>query len=275
MTNGRGASPIDPVQIQNRIFPASSSPSNRVPRCELVFRKPPDPDVQKGSNINGRRYPYGRFGKQLILEHHLGILADMIRKPKRVALYLRVSTNGQSTENQKLELETVAARHGWDVEATYQDAGISGAKGRDKRPGLDRLLKAVARRDIDMIAAWSVDRLGRSLQDLLGVLSELHAKGVDLYLHQQGLDTSTPSGRAMFQMLGVFAEFERAMIQERVRAGLARARQRGKQLGRRRLEQTDASKAARIRAMRAKGVGIRRIASELGVGVGTVIRLTD
>jgi len=215
------------------------------------------------------------FGKHLILEHRLGILADMIRKLKRVALYLRVSTNGQSTENQKLELETAAARHGWDVEATYQDAGISGAKGRDKRPGLDRLLKAVARRDIDMIAAWSVDRLGRSLQDLLGVLSELHAKGVDLYLHQQGLDTSTPSGRAMFQMLGVFAEFERAMIQERVRAGLARARQRGKQLGRRRLEQTDASKAARIRAMRAKGVGIRRIASELGVGVGTVIRLTD
>ena len=260
VTNGRGASPIDPVQIQNRIFPASSSPSNRVPRCELVFRKPPYPDVQKRSNINGRRYPYG---------------ADMIRKPKRVALYLRVSTNGQSTENQKLELETAAARHGWDVEATYQDAGISGAKGRDKRPGLDRLLKAVARRDIDMIAAWSVDRLRRSLQDLLGVLSELHAKGVDLYLHQQGLDTSTPSGRAMFQMLGVFAEFERAMIQERVRAGLARARQRGKQLGRRRLEQTDASKAARIRAMRAKGVGIRRIASELGVGVGTVIRLTD
>src|SRR5215208_5133372 len=92
VTSGRGASPIDPVQIQNRIFPASSSPSNRVPRCELVFRKPPDPDVQKRSNINGRRYPYG-----------LGILADMIRKPKRVALYLRVSTNGQSTENQKLE----------------------------------------------------------------------------------------------------------------------------------------------------------------------------
>jgi DNA invertase Pin-like site-specific DNA recombinase len=131
----------------------------------------------------------------------------------------------------------------------------------------------VARREIDMLAAWSVDRLGRSLQDLLRLLTELHAKGVDLYLHQQGLDTSTPSGRAMYQMMGVFAEFERAMIQERVKAGLARARQDGVQLGRKRLEQTDAKKTARILALRAKGTGIRRIASELGVGVGTVMRL--
>src|SRR4029077_14671175 len=101
-------------------------------------------------------------------------------------------------------------------------AGVSGAKGRDKRPGFDRLMIAVARREIDMVAAWSVDRLGRSLTDLLGFLTDLHAKGVDLFLHQQGLDTSTPSGRAMFQMLGVFAEFERAMIRERVMAGLTR-----------------------------------------------------
>ncbi len=105
----------------------------------------------------------------------------------------------------------------------YEDAGLSGAKGRDQRPGLDALLKAVTRREVDLVAAWSVDRLGRSLTDLLGLLTELHAKGVDLYLHQQGLDTSTPSGRAMFQMMGVFAEFERAMIRERVMAGLARA----------------------------------------------------
>jgi DNA invertase Pin-like site-specific DNA recombinase len=109
--------------------------------------------------------------------------------------------------------------------------GISGAKGRDHRPGLDRLLKGVARREFDMVAAWSVDRLRRSLQHLVGLLGELHAKDVDLYLHQQGLDTSTPSGRAMFQMLGVFAEFERALIQERVRAGLARARAQGQAAG--------------------------------------------
>ncbi len=141
------------------------------------------------------------------------------------------------------------------------------------RPGLDRLLKAVAQREIDMVATWSVDRLGRSLQGLATLLTDLHGKGVGLYLHQQGLDTSTASGRAMFQMMGVFAEFERAMIVERVKAGLARARREGKRLGRRPLEQTDPKKTARILAMRAKGIGIRRIAAELGVGVRTVLRI--
>ena len=119
--------------------------------------------------------------------------------------------------------------------AFYRDHGISGAKGRDKRPGLDKLLQAVARKEFDMVAAWSVDRLGRSLIDLVGILQEFHAKHVDLYLHQQGIDTTTPSGKAMFQMMGVFAEFERSMIHERVMAGLARARAEGNSLvGRRR-----------------------------------------
>jgi DNA invertase Pin-like site-specific DNA recombinase len=122
--------------------------------------------------------------------------------------------------------------------------GISGAKGRDKRPGLDKVLRAVARREIDMVAAWSVDRIGRSLQDLLGFLGELRATGVDLYLHQQGLDTSTPAGKALFQMMGVFAEFERAMIRERGRAGLERAKAQGKKLGRRRND--DPKLAARV-----------------------------
>jgi DNA invertase Pin-like site-specific DNA recombinase len=193
---------------------------------------------------------------------------------KRVALYLRVSTSGQTVANQRQDLEAAASRHGWQVVAAFQDAGISGAKGREKRPGLDKLLKAVARREVDLVAAWSVDRLGRSLQDLLGVLSEIHAKGVDLYLHQQGIDTSTPAGKALFQMLGVFAEFERAMIRERVMAGLARARREGIALGRKPLEETNAAKVKAIRAMRAQGKGIRRIAADLGVGVGTVLRIT-
>jgi len=114
----------------------------------------------------------------------------------------------------------------------YKDYGISGAKGRDKRPAFDALCRAAARREFDVVMGWSVDRLGRSLQDLVGFLSELHALKIDLFLHRQGLDTTTPAGKAMFQMMGVFAEFERAMIQERVRAGLARARSEGTTLGR-------------------------------------------
>jgi DNA invertase Pin-like site-specific DNA recombinase len=153
--------------------------------------------------------------------------------PKRVAFYARVSTDGQTVQNQLEELQAVAKRHGWKVVATFADRGISGTKGREGRPEFDKLLKAVTRRDIDMVAAWSVDRLGRSLQHLVPFLSDLQAKGVDLFLLQQGLDTSTPSGRAMFQMLGVFAEFEAAMIRERVRAGVARAKRKGTKSGNR------------------------------------------
>jgi DNA invertase Pin-like site-specific DNA recombinase len=201
----------------------------------------------------------------------------LIHRPggKRVAIYLRVSSRGQTTENQRRELRGVVRRHGWHVAAIFKDEGISGAQGRAQRPGLDALMKAVTRREIDVVAAWSVDRLGRSLQDLLSILGEIQAKSVDLYLHQQGIDTSTPSGRAFFQMLGVFAEFERAIIRDRVVSGLARAREQGVVLGRRRLEQTDAKKVAQIRAMRSQGAGIRRIATDLGVGVGTVMRLLE
>jgi len=196
-------------------------------------------------------------------------------KPKRVAIYLRVSTAEQHTRNQRRELKAAAERHGWSVAAVYEDEGISGARSRDGRPGLDALLKAITRREFDMVAARSVDRLGRSLTDLLAVLGELHANRVGLYLHQQRLDTSTPSGRAMFQMMGVFAEFERAMIRERVMAGLARAREEGTKLGRRPIEKADANKATAIRALLARKTGVRRIARDLGVGVGTVIRIRD
>ena len=151
---------------------------------------------------------------------------------RQVALYTRVSTDRQTTENQERELRTIASRAGWDVVKVYRDEGMSGAKGRDERPAFDALCKDAARRQFDMVMAWSVDRLGRSLQDLIGFLSELHALGIDLMLHQHGLGTTTPAGKAMFQMMGVFAEFERAMIRERVKAGLERPRAQGKTLGR-------------------------------------------
>ena len=154
---------------------------------------------------------------------------------KRAVLYLRVSTLDQTTANQERELREVSARMGCEIVKVYKDHGISGAKGRDKRPAFNSLIRDAAQRKFDMVIAWSVDQLGRSLQDLVSFLSELHALHIDLFLQQQGLDTTTPAGKAMFQMMGVFAEFERSMIQERVRAGLRRAKDEGKQLGRPRI----------------------------------------
>ena len=189
---------------------------------------------------------------------------------KRVGIYLRVSTKDQTTENQLRELRQVAERAGWEVVRTFEDAGVSGAKGRDKRPGYDALLKAVARREVKLVAAWSVDRLGRSMQDLVAFLEDLRGHGADLYLHQQALDTTTPSGRALFGMMAVFAEFERAMIQERVNAGLARAKAEGKRLGRPTL---GSDIEAKVRELRATGMGIIKVAKTLGIGVSAVQRL--
>lgn len=194
----------------------------------------------------------------------------MTKQPKVVALYARVSTDQQTTENQLKELRAVARRMGWRLDGEYVDRGISGAKGREQRPAFDRMLKAAACREFDIIMAWSVDRLGRSLQHLVSFLGEIHAKGIDLYLHQQGMDSTTPAGKALFQMCGVFAEFERAMIQERVKAGLARARAQGKKLGRPRIS---AQVERAILKARDKGKGVKKIAREIGVGVGTVQRV--
>jgi DNA invertase Pin-like site-specific DNA recombinase len=193
---------------------------------------------------------------------------------KRAVLYLRVSTLDQTVANQERELREVAERAGWAVLKVYRDHGISGAKGRDKRPAFDALCKDAAGRKFDVVMCWSVDRLGRSLQDLVSFLSELHSLKIDLFLKTQGIDTTTPAGRAMFQMMGVFAEFERCMIIERVRAGLARARSEGKQLGRPKIaEKTEHAIRA---ALTADGrPGLRKIAAKLGVGVGTVQRIAQ
>jgi DNA invertase Pin-like site-specific DNA recombinase len=194
---------------------------------------------------------------------------------KRVAFYVRVSTDGQTVENQLGELHSVAQRHGWNVTAIFADRGISGTKGRDQRPEFDKLLKAIARREIDMVASWSVDRLGRSLKDLVSMLSDLQAKGVDLFLFQQGLDTSTPSGRAMFQMLGVFSEFEAAMIRERVRTGITRAKRSGtksgRAIGRPRLGKDQEVAAQKLLS---GGMGILKVARTLKIGTGTVSRIS-
>jgi len=195
-------------------------------------------------------------------------------RPHRVALYARVSTDKQSTENQLRELREAAARLGWQVVHEFVDRGISGAKGPKDRPQLAALLRGVSRKDFDVVAAWSVDRLGRSLIDLVGLLQELHSTRVDLYLHQQGVNTTTPAGRALFGMMGVFAEFERGMIQERVRAGLARAKAKGTKSGNPIGRPAVGTKIEdRIRALRAEGLGMLKVAKLVGCGVSVVQRV--
>jgi DNA invertase Pin-like site-specific DNA recombinase len=174
-------------------------------------------------------------------------------------------------------LAEAAGQRGWRVgdDAVYSDNGVSGAKGRAARPELDRLLKNVSRGHYDVVMAWSVDRLGRSLADLIGTLQELHGARCDLFLHQQGLDTTTPAGRAMFQMMGVFAEFERSMIQARVVAGLERAKvhgtKSGKAIGRPALgPEMEAAVRERLQA----GMSLAKTAKELGIAKGSVVNLS-
>jgi DNA invertase Pin-like site-specific DNA recombinase len=176
---------------------------------------------------------------------------------KRAAIYLRVSTTGQNTDNQRLELERIAERRGWTVAEVYEDFGISGSKSRDKRPALDQMLKDANRRRFDVVMAWSIDRVGRSLIDLLGTIQHLEAVGCDLFLDQQNIDTTTPAGRLLFQITGAFAEFEKSMIRSRVNAGLARARAQGKRLGRR---PVSADVIERIHEQLATGAGILKTA---------------
>jgi DNA invertase Pin-like site-specific DNA recombinase len=193
---------------------------------------------------------------------------------RRAVLYLRVSTIEPTTANQERELREIASRTGWKIAKVYKDHGISGAKGREKRPAFDALCRDAAKRQFDIVMAWSVDRLGRSLQDLVGFLSELHAMRIDLFLHQQGIDTTTPAGRVMFQMMGVFAEFERAMIQERVRAGLKRARSEGQTLGRPPIAPELEKRIHEALKAPGRKEGVRKIAARFGVAVGTVRRIS-
>ena len=189
----------------------------------------------------------------------------------RVAIYARVSTDDQTTENQIQALVDVLTQRNWILMEVFTDEGISGAKGRNKRPALDDLLKRCTRGEFDIVAAWSVDRLGRSLSDLISILAELDAAGVSLYLHQQAIDTTTPSGKAMFQMIGVFAEFERAMIQERVNAGLKRAKKNGVKFGPKRTVSVNQVRAVKFALD--MGESIRSIAKANNLGATTVVRI--
>ena len=203
---------------------------------------------------------------------------------KRVAVYVRVSTDAQNTAAQRQELEAWAERAGHTVIRVYEDQGISGAKGREQRPQFDALLKAAVRREFNMIAVWSSDRLGRSLKHLVEVLEIIRDTGTGLYIHTQSVDTTTPAGRAMFGMLGIFSEFEREMIVARVNAGLARAMEAiardghftskagkiRKRLGR---PSADPKKIEAARRELSKGTGVLKTAKLVGLGTGTVQRI--
>jgi len=189
---------------------------------------------------------------------------------KRVAFYLRVSTGSQTVENQRRELEAAAAQRGWVVVEAYSDNGFSGAKGREQRPAFDRLCTDASSGKFDIIAAWSVDRLGRSVLHLAQFVEEIRAAGVGLFLLKQGIDSETSTGRAMLSMCATFAELEREIIRERIHSGLARAKANGKALGRKRASEALVS---RIRELRGTGMGKLKIAKTLGCGTSVVQRV--
>jgi DNA invertase Pin-like site-specific DNA recombinase len=184
-----------------------------------------------------------------------------------VAVYIRVSTVHQNSDNQLHELERISALRDWTIVATYRDDGISGAKGRDGRPALDQMLKAATRREFDLIAVWSSDRLGRSLSDLISTVNNLHTQGVDIFFAQQAIDTTTPSGKLLFSVMGSFAEYERELIRERIKLGVERARKEGKKLGRP-SSVTDSTRAAIVELYK-KGMSPKKISQTLRCGVGT------
>jgi DNA invertase Pin-like site-specific DNA recombinase len=199
----------------------------------------------------------------------------LAKSPKRAALYVRVSTDKQTVQNQIEALTAIAEGRGWTIVGTYSDVGLSGAKGRRDRPGLDQMLNDASRGKFNVVMAWAIDRVGRSLIDLLGTIQTLEACKVDIIFDQQNIDTTTPIGKCMFSIAGAFAEFERGMFTQRVHAGLDRARKAGKTLGRPEgsLEKGLGAKRAKARALLNEGVGIVRTAKMVGLGTGTVHRI--
>jgi DNA invertase Pin-like site-specific DNA recombinase len=186
---------------------------------------------------------------------------------KRIAIYARVSTSAQTCENQLTELRAVADRAGYQIVSEFVDEGISGSKGRSDRPALDRMLKECTKRRFDLVMCWDISRLGRSVQNLIEIMNELQSLKVDLFFLQQGMDTSTASGRMMFSVFGALAEYERELIRERVIAGQARAKAAGVRFGRPKTVTQNTKDT--IRLMREQGVGMRKIAKTLGVGIST------
>ena len=189
---------------------------------------------------------------------------------EKVVIYSRVSTKDQNCENQIRLLKEIVERNNWDLVDLYVDVGISGSKGRESRKEFDRLNKDMIRRKFNRILVWDISRLGRSLQHLVEFLNEVNSIGCNLYIHQSGLDTSTPNGKMMFQMIGVFSEFEREMISERVKLGLERVKSKGKKLGR--PQRVNSSMIDEMKNLKNIGWSYGKISEHLGVSKMTVSR---
>jgi len=193
---------------------------------------------------------------------------------RKCAIYSRVSTDGQTTDNQTNQLNKIEKEKGYEVTHYFTDVGISGAKGRAARQGFDNLIKSATRKEFDLILVWSVDRLGRNLKDLVLFVEEVNAIGCELFIYQQAVDTTTPAGKMMFGLCSVFAEFERELLAERVRAGQERAKEQGKKIGR--PTNLNDGLVTTIKYMREEqGRGIRAIAKDLKVGVGTIYKVLE
>lgn len=188
----------------------------------------------------------------------------------RVAIYTRVSTtnHGQDVNLQTRELRQFAEARGWQLADEYVDQGVSGAK--DSRPELNRLMADAKRRRFDVVLVWKLDRFGRSLRHLVNALAEFESLGIAFVSLSDNLDLSTASGRLMFNIIGAMAEFERALIQERVRAGIRNARAKGKRIGR----PSKCVDTTTVALLRGQGLSWRTIAKQLGVGIGTLYRVT-
>ena len=220
------------------------------------------------SETSGIRYIFDYSPPEVLFENDSGV-----KEMEKVVIYGRVSTSDQTTENQLIKLKEIISINGWELVDIYVDEGISGTKGRDKRPEFDRLCKDMIRRRYNRIMVWDVSRLGRSLQHLVDFLNDVISVNCHLYIHQSGLDTSTPSGRMMFQMVGVFSEFERSMISERVKLGLDRVRKSGKPLGRP-ITVTQEVKE-QVRFFLHKGLSYSKIQKEVGIPKSTISRIKN
>ena len=196
---------------------------------------------------------------------------------KRVVLYGRCSTDRQSVDHQLNQLREISKRNDWEIVEVYLDEGFSGSLGRDKRPSFDRLLKDVNRKKFDGILVWSIDRLGRSLQDLVSFLNDIQSKNVDLYIHQQGLDTSTPTGRLMFSLVGCFGEYEKNIIRERVKSGMENAKRNGTRSGRPigRPSNINETTKTTILELLDRGMSKTKVCKTLGIGVGSLYKLIE